>query len=115
MPLLSVTTNQPSADNALPQALKALSALVAQTLGKPEAYVMLSYQHNPSMLFAGSDAPLAYLELKSIGLPSNQTQALSAALTEAIQTHLGIPADRVYIEFSNAERHLWGWNGSTFA
>ena len=76
---------------------------------------MVSYRHNPDMLFAGSDAPLAYLELKSIGLPGERTGELSALLADAMQQHLGVPADRVYIEFADAERHLWGWNGGTFA
>jgi len=26
----------------------------------------------------------------------------------------GIPVDRMYIEFSDAERSMWGWNASTF-
>ena len=114
MPLLSITTNQPLADADRPQALKQLSTSVAQALGKPERYVMVSYQHNPDMLFGASDAPLAYLELKSIGLPSDKTSALSACLAEAMQSHLGIPADRVYIEFADAQRHMWGWDGGTF-
>ncbi|RLD31936.1 MAG: hypothetical protein DRI73_07875 [Bacteroidetes bacterium] len=27
---------------------------------------------------------------------------------------LNIPKERVYIEFSSAERHMFGWNGKTF-
>lgn len=112
MPLLAVTTNRPLADR--PAALKQLSEAVARMLGKPEQYVMVSYRHNPDMLFAGTDAPLAYLELKSIGLPADRTRDLSAGLADAVHGLLGIPADRVYIEFADAERHLWGWNGGTF-
>jgi phenylpyruvate tautomerase len=114
MPLLSVTTNQPLAETDRPHVLKQLSETVAQALGKPEDYVMVGYRHNPDMLFAGSSAPLAYLELKSIGLPADKTHALSSVLAEAIESHLGVPADRVYIEFADAARHMWGWNGGTF-
>ena len=115
MPLLSVTTNQPLAASDRPPILKQLSETVAQALGKPEEYVMVSYHHNPDMLFAGTPAPLAYLELKSIGLPADKTHALSSVLAAAMESHLGVPAERVYIEFADAERHLWGWNGGTFA
>ena len=66
------------------------------------------------MSFAGSDAPTAYLELKSIGLPSSQTKQLSQALCELIDSELTISKDRVYIEFADAPRAMWGWNGSTF-
>ncbi|MEW8510880.1 MAG: hypothetical protein AB2608_08600 [Candidatus Thiodiazotropha sp.] len=31
-----------------------------------------------------------------------------------MEQQLAIPAERVYIEFSSAERHLWGWNATTF-
>ncbi len=66
------------------------------------------------MLFGGNDAALAYLELKSIGLPERKTRELSEALCTLLEEEVGIARDRIYIEFSNAERHLWGWNGTTF-
>jgi phenylpyruvate tautomerase PptA (4-oxalocrotonate tautomerase family) len=115
VPLLAITTNQPLPEAGRPATLKQLSEIVAGLLDKPEQYVMVSYTHNPDMLFAGSDAPLAYLELKSIGLPGERTGELSGALATAVGEHLQVPADRVYIEFADAERHMWGWNGRTFA
>lgn len=114
MPLLKIQTNQALDTNAGKALAAAASGVVADMLGKPESYVMVSVEHNPAMLFAGSDEPLAYLELKSIGLPQDKTTAFSAALAELVQTHLGVSAGRVYVEFANAERHLWGWNGGTF-
>jgi phenylpyruvate tautomerase PptA (4-oxalocrotonate tautomerase family) len=113
MPLLSITTNCEISTQAdeLP---RTASRLIAESLGKPERYVMVSLQHNPHMTFAGTRDPLVYLELKSIGLPENKTADLSAALCGLMQKKLGIPADRVYIEFSNAKGSLWGWNNSTF-
>lgn len=115
MPLLSITTNQTIPEAERPDTLKRLSAAVAEMLGKPEQYVMVSYQHNPDMLFAGTAEPLAYLELKSIGLPRERTKGLSSALAEQLEAILGIAANRMYIEFSSADRDLFGWNGTTFA
>lgn len=114
MPLLSVTTNAPIEAEHKSELLKTLSSLVAEQLGKPERYVMVQLQHNQDMLFAGSAEPLAYLEMKSIGLPQDETKNLSAALTTAVTSHLNIPADRIYVEFADAQRHMWGWNGGTF-
>lgn len=112
MPLLSITTNQaPTKAQAL---LAEASALVARELGKSERYVMVRLEHNPLMCFAGSDAPLAYLELKSIGLEEAQTGALSRALCGLMESALGVPPDRVYIEFCDAPRKMWGWNSGTF-
>ncbi len=114
MPLLKIQTNREVAPEHRPQLLQQASAKVAEVLGKPERYVMVSLEHNPDMLFSGDPAPLAYLELKSIGLPGERTRELSADLCRLIQDNLGIPKERVYIEFADAARHLWGWNGGTF-
>ena len=115
MPLLTLTTNReiPAAERHAH--LQDLSRQAAEWLGKPEAYVMVDYRHHPDMLFGGSAEPLAYIEFKSIGLPAGRTAELSAALAAWLEAHVGIAAARVYVEFSDAERHLWGWNGATFA
>lgn len=114
MPVLSITTNRALPDDRRTESLAQLSRHVAALLGKPERYVMISYSHNPHMLFAGTDDPLAYLELKSIGLPHERTAEFSAALCREISALLAVSSDRIYIEFSDAERHLFGWNGGTF-
>ena len=111
---LKIQTNQAlPAGDAKALAGKA-SALVAAQLGKPERYVMVILEHTPAMLFGGEEEPLAYLELKSIGLPPAATGTLSRALCELVQEGLGIGPDRVYIEFSDAAPQMWGWNGGTF-
>lgn len=114
MPLLKIQTNLPLADDTASNLVSDASRRVAAMLGKPERYVMVSLEHNPAMLFGGSDAPMAYLELKSIGLPESRTGEFSQALAELLKTGLDLPADRVYIEFADAPRAMWGWNGGTF-
>lgn len=114
MPLLTIDTNAAPADDTIEQLVRASSARVADALGKPERYVMVKFEHNPHMLFGGEDAPLAYLELKSIGLPEDRTAELSQALCDLVSSHLGVASDRIYVEFANAARHMWGWNGATF-
>jgi phenylpyruvate tautomerase PptA (4-oxalocrotonate tautomerase family) len=114
MPLLRIETNVPRDGSAAADLLAAASRLVAESLAKPERYVMVSLHHNADMRFAASHEPLAYLELKSIGLPGDRTPELSAALSGFVEKWLGVPKDRTYIEFSDAPRHLWGWNAGTF-
>ena len=114
MPYLSVRTNKSLAADACAALLTKASRAVAESLEKPEQYVMVALQGDTPMLFAGHDAPMAYLELKSIGLPESRTAALSRSLCDLMHTELGIPQDRVYIEFANAPRSMWGWNGATF-
>ena len=114
MPLLSIETNIGLASQQIPELLHTASATVAEQLGKPERYVMVRFAHNPHMLFAGADEALAYLQLKSIGLPESTTADLSATLCELVADHLGVNADRVYIEFTDVVRSMWGWNSGTF-
>ena len=114
MPYLSIQTNQSLDDTTRSSLMQQASALVAQLLGKPESYVMVAIAPSTPMLFAGSSEPLAFLELKSIGLPESSTTELSAALCQLMTDTLAVEPGRVYIEFANAQRHLWGWNGKTF-
>ena len=114
MPYLMVQTNGSVDDARKTNLLKSLSATTATALGKPESYVMVAMEESTPMVFAGSDAPLAYLELKSIGLPESKTTELSAALCGAINEGLGIDTSRVYIEFADAPRAMWGWDSHTF-
>lgn len=111
MPLLTIDTNtQALSDNAL----SSMSAAVAQMLGKPESYVMLKYEHNPDLFFAGSQAACALLQLKSLGLSSTQTTALSQQLCQLMQQHFGVEPKRIYIQFESPEREMWGWDNRTF-
>jgi len=112
MPYLSVQTNVTVADKA--GLMATLSAQVAGMLGKPESYVMVHVQGDAAMMFAGHDEPAAYAQLKSLGLPESQTETYSAKLCHLLQAELGIAPDRIYIEFSAPERHMWGWNNGTF-
>ena len=114
MPTLKILTNVEIPAVQRKRILEAASSRVADILGKPEGYVMVMLQNNPDMLFAGDDAPLAYLELTSLGLPEDTTPALSAVLCEFLEEHFGVPRGRTYIKFASPPRHMFGWNGGTF-
>lgn len=112
MPYLLIQTNvaieQPSA------LIEQASQVVSEMLGKAENYVMVALQPNTAMSFAGSAEPTAYLELKSLRLPESQATVFSATLCQFIVQQLDIPANRIYIEFTNGQPSLWGWDGRTF-
>ena len=114
MPFLKIQTNCSVDDARRGSLLTRASRIVAEGLGKPERYVMVALEAEAPMVFAGSDSPLAYLELKSIGLPETRTAELSRALSEFVHSELGITQERVYIEFADAPRKMWGWNGGVF-
>lgn len=114
MPYLKIQTNLPLTEKAEQNILKTASKLVAKELEKPEEFVMIALEPNTPMLFAGSDAPVAFLELKSIALPPTITKPLSQALCTLIREQLGIPLDRTYVKFIDVKHSMWGWKGDTF-
>ncbi len=114
MPLLSIDTNVKLNTEQAREFIVAASRQVASMLGKPESYVMVKLENNPNMCFTGTTEPLVYAELKSLGLPEDETQEYSATLSKLFNSYLRVAADRVYIEFTPGIRHLWGWNSSTF-
>ena len=113
MPYLKIQTNQAVTPDQAQALISKASNLVASELGKPESYVMVAFPPPVPMLFAGTDEPTAYLELKSIGLPESKTANLSQALCN-LMADLNISPNRVYIEFANAPRAMWGWDNRTF-
>ncbi|MEM6502964.1 MAG: phenylpyruvate tautomerase MIF-related protein [Cyanobacteria bacterium P01_C01_bin.89] len=118
MPLIKIQTSllSPSAPE-VSALLKKLSAELSQQLGKSEAYVMTSFTSGVPMTFGGSaDEPTCFVEIKNIGtMTPTQTQMMSQTFCQHLESELGIAKQRTYIEFADAERHLWGWNGKTFA
>ena len=114
MPFVKIQSNVELDDGKCETLLKSISTLTASELGKPESYVMVAIEPTTPMLFAGNSDPACYLELKSIGLPEAKTADLSNALSQEIEKQLAVTKDRIYIEFSDAPRKMWGWNGTTF-
>ena len=114
MPLLRIQTNQSVAPDAVGPLLETLTTLVAQELSKPREYVQVVFEPDRPMAFAGTLDPTAFVELRALGLPADKTQALSAALCEAVHQQLGVAPDRVFLNFADVPRTHWGWNRSTF-
>ncbi len=112
MPFIRIHTNIEVSEPE--SVLKKLSAVAAEKIGKPEAYVMTALSDKAAMTFGGSDEPLAFIECKSIGLGETQTKSLSASLCSFCEKELQIPQNRVYIEFAGSKGSMWGWKGGTF-
>ena len=116
MPLIKVQTSVTAPENnKSEELLKQLSASLAKHLGKPESYVMTALEANVPMTFAGTTAPVCYVEIKSVGsMRPQQTKAMSQDFCEQINQAIGVPTNRIYIEFADAQGYLWGWDGRTF-
>ncbi|MBD2472679.1 phenylpyruvate tautomerase MIF-related protein [Nostoc sp. FACHB-145] len=116
MPLIKVQTSVSApAKSEVETMLKSLSSKLAKHLGKPESYVMTAFEAEVSMTFAGTTDPVCYIEIKSIGtMKPNQTEAMSQDFCQQINQTLGVPENRIYIEFADAKGAMWGWDSKTF-
>jgi phenylpyruvate tautomerase PptA (4-oxalocrotonate tautomerase family) len=114
MPYLTLSTNAEISEETKISFLKAASKAVAAGTGKPEQYVMVKLGGGEPMLFAGTDAPTAFLELKSIGFPAHGVQGLAASLCELVAKQLGVPGERTYVVFTDMKAVMWGHDGEMF-
>lgn len=115
MPLIKVQTSVSAPAKAdVESMLKELSSSLASHLGKPESYVMTAFEGDMPMTFAGSTDPVCYIEIKSVGTMGAKTKAMSQDFCTKVESALGVPKNRTYIEFADAAGAMWGWNGTTF-
>jgi phenylpyruvate tautomerase len=114
MPLLKLETNVAMSEEKRNALLGSLSKIIAQTIGKPEQYVMVTAGAS-AMLIAGTPEEAAFVDIRSIGgLSNNVNRQLSRKICELLKDSLGIPTDRIYLGFTDVPAGNWGWNGDTF-
>lgn len=100
---LILTTNVDLGDDKS-SILKELSSLVATTTGKPESYVAISVTDKASMVFGGSDAPLALGCMYSLGAINKENNGkIQSGVTDVLEKY-GVKEDRIYINFFDMER-----------
>lgn len=112
MPYFEIKTNKKLAETKQSVLLAKMSDLVKEELGKPEKFIMTSITGDVPMLMDRSKESIAFVQFKSIGLPD--TKKLSSAICKLINQEMDISVDRIYIEFTDEPRSMFGWNGSTF-
>lgn len=110
MPLLKIQTKKEVPADVLAE----LSSVTAETIGKPETYVMVCAA-KADMMMSGTSDDAAFVEVKSIGgLRRDVNLALSGKICELFNEKLGIAPERVYLNFIEIPASEWGWNGSLF-
>jgi phenylpyruvate tautomerase len=114
MPYFSIETNQTINQASNRDLMKKMSAFIAGLLGKPESYVMIAIKPETPLIFAGGDEPAAFVRLKSIGLPKARCPEFSEKICGVVELELKVPPNRVFIDFKDLERDMFGWDGKTF-
>ena len=97
-PSLILTTNVDLGDKKM-EIMKACSKAISAATGKPESYIAVCVNDNASMIFGGSDAPLALGCMYSIGAIAMESNGqVQASVTEQLAS-FGVTGDRIYINF----------------
>jgi phenylpyruvate tautomerase PptA (4-oxalocrotonate tautomerase family) len=92
----------------------ALSRIVAEAIGKPEDYVMVTVSQ-AAILMSGKPGEAAFVDLRSIGGFSHDVnRQLSQKLCRLLHESLGVPESRIYLNFTEVAASNWGWKGATF-
>ncbi|XP_066546447.1 macrophage migration inhibitory factor [Amia ocellicauda] len=114
MPMFVVNTNVDK--DAVPDAfLSEATKDLAKAMGKPAQYIAVQVNADQIMMFGGKPDPCALCSLHSIGkISGSQNKQYSQLLSGLLKKHMGIQADRIYINFVDMEAENVGWNNSTF-
>lgn len=114
MPVLTIYTNV-GKEKIGASFLKDTTTLVADVLHKPAAFVVVHVIPDQLMMWGGSSDPCANVHLGSIGsLGKDQNKKISKKLSKHLKEQLGLPANRMYIQFADLERANVGYEGTTF-
>jgi phenylpyruvate tautomerase PptA (4-oxalocrotonate tautomerase family) len=114
MPLLKLETTVVLSEEKRQALLASLSKTVAEAIGKPEQYVMVA-SSQAAMQMSGSPGDAAFVDVRSIGgLTGVVNRKLSQKVCQLLHDSLGIPPDRIYLNFTEVQASHWGWNGNTF-
>ena len=111
MPYFKIETNKKL--DVTTDFLNKISEFTSTLLGKPEKKIMISICSEAKMMLDKSTEPLAYIQLKSIGLPPEKCGQYSKSICEFIESEIGIRPDRLYIDFSNIEGSMFGFDKKT--
>ena len=114
MPLLRLETTVVLTDEKRKGLLASLSKIVAETLGKPEDYVMVTFTP-AAILMSGKAGEAAFVDLRSIGgLDDDVNRQLSQKVCRLLHEILEVPQNRIYLNFTDVPAGNWGWKGETF-
>src|SRR5215831_18163830 len=108
MPLLKLETNVALTNTEQQQLLASLSRIVAETIGKPEQYVMVTMSPS-SILMSGKPGDAVFVDIRSIGgLSPDVNRQLSQKVCALLAQSLRVPQNRVYVNFSDIKATNWG-------
>ncbi|GMT10235.1 hypothetical protein PFISCL1PPCAC_1532 [Pristionchus fissidentatus] len=115
MPMIRVATNvQPT---AIPENFEVtLTDILAESMGKPRERIMIEVDAGRRIMHGAQPGPVCHIVVKSIGcLGESLNIQHTQRVTDYINGLLGVPKDKILLEFYDLSPHQVGFNGTTVA
>ena len=113
MPFIRVNTNTHIEKSQEQLMTMELGVSIECISGKTEQWLMIEYNGDKGMAFAGWDAPCAMVEVDLLGeADPEEKNNLTANICSIVDVVLSIPKDRVYVRY--LETDSWGFDGQNF-
>ena len=115
MPFVRLQTNESLAIDVKKKICAELSRTIAESIKKPERYVMAVIDDDAFMLHGGEGGPAAFIEVHSIGgLSPEVNQTLSERLCKVTAKLTTVAPARIFLNFVDVAATDWGHDGKTF-
>jgi len=114
MPYISITTNTHLTTNQHVQIKSTAARIMQEHAGKAEEWLMVAMHPAALIFFQGSsDARLAYVEIRYVGaFPPDVKERISKAFATLLHDTIGVPADKLYVQFVGSNASDWAWSGA---
>ncbi len=114
MPVVRATLSKPVGPADRLSLMQELSVAVAEGTGKSPQHIQVILSPDVPMIFGATEAPNAYVEVKSIGEYTDKGRATIIRKICEVLNARGIPGDRIYVELMVGEKPLWGTAGKPY-
>ncbi|RLN89882.1 hypothetical protein BBJ28_00016090 [Nothophytophthora sp. Chile5] len=113
MPYVNIASNVAKTSVNTSAAITAITKALSTVLERPAPHVMVQMELDLPMSYQESEAPTAFVHVRSIGrIDDERNPKTAAALTATVAEHLKVPAGRVYLYLEDVSAKNWGANGN---
>ncbi len=113
MPYFSIETNKGIDIKETQKLMKKASMFLAEMMTKPEQAIMVTIKPGTPLIFGGTDEPAAFVRIKALRLEKGRCPEFSDKVCGFMEKEIGVPRNRVFIEFTDIDGKCFGYNGNT--